>query len=307
MYKPLVSIGMPICNCAATLKPAIRSILAQSYPSWELLIFEDGSNDETLKVAQSFDDPRIIIFSDGKNKGLPRRLNQILSACKGKYFARMDGDDVCYPHRIERQVTYLEKHTEIDLLGTGAMVFNRSGRALGAFPFHSGHKQICAKPWAGFYLPHPTWMGRVEWFQRYRYRELIPHAEDQDLLLRSYRNSRFEALPDILLGYRLERLVLRRILQGRYDFSRALFHELCSSRDWQLIRGLIEQPLKALVDAVAIGSGANLQLLRHRASPIDEKNRRKWNEVWRRFTNDKQHVHTEGNYVRSGRFHSKGL
>lgn len=281
---------MPVHNCAATLKPAMRSILAQSYPQWELLIMEDGSQDDTLKIAESFRDARIRIYADGKRQGLAARLNEAIASCNGTYFARMDGDDICYPKRLENQVAYLEAHTEIDLVGTGAMVFNGSGAALGSFPLRITHEQICARPWAGFYFPHPTWMGRIGWFRRYRYREGILRAQDQDLLLRSYRESRFAALSEILLGYRLERLSLRRILLGRYYFSQALLQEFRASMDWRLITGLAEQPLKAVVDIFAICSGANLRLLRHRALPVDDRTRTVWNDIWVRFSAQFQNI-----------------
>ena len=127
-------------------------------------------------------------------------------------------------------------------------------------------------------------MGRIGWFRRYRYREGILRAQDQDLLLRSYRESRFAALSEILLGYRLERLSLRRILLGRYYFSQALLQEFRASMDWRLIAGLVEQPLKAVVDIFAICSGANLRLLRHRALPVDDQTRTVWNDIWVRFS-----------------------
>jgi glycosyltransferase involved in cell wall biosynthesis len=268
----------------------MRSILAQSYPHWELLIMEDGSQDDTVKIAESFRDARIQIYADGKRQGIAARLNEAIASCKGTYLARMDGDDICYPKRLENQVAYLEAHTEIDLLGTGAMVFSGSGAALGSFPLRITHEQICARPWAGFYFPHPTWMGRIGWFRRYRYREGIPRAEDQDLLLRSYRESRFAALSEILLGYRLARLSLRRILLGRYGFSQALLQEFRASMDWRLITGLVEQPLKAVVDIFAICSGANLRLLRHRALPVDDQTRTVWNDIWMRFSAQFQNI-----------------
>src|ERR1039458_2052600 len=96
---PLVSIGMPAFNCEKTLAVAIHSILNQTYSNWELLLMEDGSSDRTPEVAQSFSDPRISVFADQSHKGLVPRLNQAVAMSRGKYFARMDADDVAYPER----------------------------------------------------------------------------------------------------------------------------------------------------------------------------------------------------------------
>lgn len=283
---PLVSIGMPVFNCAATLAAAIRSVLLQTYQHWELLILDDGSTDETTAVAGSFDDPRIRVLFDSRNLGLAHRLNQAVAVARGEYFARMDGDDICYPERLERQVAFLQGSPETDLVGAGGVVFDRRGRAVGMLPLRRTHEEICARPWSGFYLAHPTWMGRREWFARHPYREGSRRAQDQDLLLRTYRVSRFAALPGIALGYRQNRLSLGHILRGRYYFMLALSRQLLAGADWRLARGLVEQPLKALVDIVAIGSGAGYRILRHRALELSREQRLVWDRVWRSCTEE---------------------
>jgi len=277
---PLVSIGMAVRNCTSTLGMALQSILQQTYPHWELWLLDDGSTDKTIEVARNFTDPRIHLNTDGRNLGLSARLNQAVALAHGKYFARMDGDDVCYPERFERQVSFLESQPEIDLLGSGAIVFSGNGQAVGRLPLRLEHSEICARPWAGFYLAHPTWMGRIEWFRKFPYRPSALRAQDQDLLLRTYRHSRFAALPDTLLGYRQETLSLPRVLRGRYHFSRALLRQMTEGTDWRLARGLIEQPLKAVSDMFAVISGLNYRLLRHRAIPIDDNMRTRWEKVW---------------------------
>src|SRR3989442_4795829 len=110
--RPLVSIGLSIYNAEATLAIAVKSILAQTYPAWELLLIDDGSHDASSKIAQSFKDARIVVVSDGQNKGLSARLNQAIKMARGKYFCRMDQDDIAFPNRLERQVEFLETHPD---------------------------------------------------------------------------------------------------------------------------------------------------------------------------------------------------
>ena len=198
----LVSIALPSFNAEKTIEDAIVSVLLQTWNNWELLLIDDGSKDRTVEIARSFPDPRIRIVSDGRNKGLPARLNEAIDMACGKYFARMDNDDVSFPDRIRKQVEYLESHPETDLVGTKVMTFVSPGKATGLLPFRQTHEEICSHPWNGFYIPHPTWMGRIEWFRKYRYR-IVDRAEDQDLLLRSYGESRFACLPEVLFAYRL--------------------------------------------------------------------------------------------------------
>ena len=108
--SPLVSIGISVYNCQATIGSAFRSILNQTYENWELILIDDGSQDDTLTIIKQFNDDRIRIYSDGRNRGLPGRLNEAVALSQGKYFARMDGDDICYPTRLASQVDFLEKN-----------------------------------------------------------------------------------------------------------------------------------------------------------------------------------------------------
>src|ERR1017187_86426 len=129
--RPLVSIGMPVYNCESTVAEAIASIINQTFDDWELVVFDDGSRDGTLNVARRFSDPRIRVVQGGCNRGLPACLNRIISQCDTELFARMDGDDIAYPHRFEKQLEALNKNPEVDLLGGSTLVFNRIGVAHG--------------------------------------------------------------------------------------------------------------------------------------------------------------------------------
>ncbi len=282
---PLVSIAMPVHNAAYTLRLAINSILLQTYTNWELILIDDGSSDGTLAVAHSYVDPRIKVIWDGRNKGMSDRLNQVLDMCHGEYFARLDADDVAYPERLERQVMFLEENRDIDLLGTGAMVFGRNGVAIGTFPMREKHEEICSRPWSGFYLAHPTWMGRTEWFRRYRYYSGAMGVGDQELLLRSYESSRFQCLPEVLTGYRLESLYLPKLFSYRYHFSKALAREALRRRKFiAMVSAVGKQAAKGLADAVAILSGHSQLIMRHRALPASEKEIKDWEQYWARCT-----------------------
>jgi glycosyltransferase involved in cell wall biosynthesis len=277
---PLISIGMPVFNCEKTLGMAIRSILSQGYTNWELLLMEDGSSDRSLEVARSFVDPRISVFADGAHKGIAPRLREAVDMGKGEYFARMDGDDISYPQRLERQIGYLERHPEVDLLGCSMLIFNADGSALGIRLAPESHERICRHPWAGFQIGHPTWMGRTEWFRAHEYDAKAIGAEDQVLLLRSFSTSRFAGLPDILCGYREDRLVLRKILRSRYTFAIAVLREFFERGNYFIaLGGVLQQCLKALTDTFAITTGLNYRILGHRAASFDQLELQRWEKV----------------------------
>jgi glycosyltransferase involved in cell wall biosynthesis len=201
---PLITVAMPIYNAGKYLRFAVISIVNQTFTNWELLIIDDGSTDNALQDIGDIKDVRIRIFRDGMNRGLAARLNESVGMARGQYFARMDGDDISYPERFARQITTLQNDPELDLVATRVLTIDDSNQATGLFPFAISHDEICARPWRGFYFPHPTWMGKTAWFRKYRYTVPGPFCcEDQELLLRSYHDSRLGTLDEILFAYRI--------------------------------------------------------------------------------------------------------
>lgn len=220
----LVSIILPVHNGVDTLGAALKSILAQDYRNLELLVLDDGSTDGSAELAGSFKDERLRVVGDCEKHGLARRLNEGIALSRGEYIARMDADDVAFPERLSRQVEFLDANPGVDLVGTRALVFDQCGRVLGLLPYAGDHATICARPWKGFPLAHPTWMARRGWFERYGY--AIPEcarAEDQELLVRAYDSSRYACLPGVFLAYRKPRETLRRKLATRYSLGCAQY------------------------------------------------------------------------------------
>jgi len=269
-------------NAAATIGSALRSLRLQAYGDWELLLLDDGSSDDGVDRARCFADARIRIVSDGRRLGLAARLNQAIDLARGRFLARMDADDVAYPERLERQFAFLQANPEIDLLGSGMMVFADDGRPVGLYPVLETHAEICRRPYSGFYLAHPTWMGRTQWFRRWRYDPTCRRAQDQDLLLRSYAHSKFAVLPEPLAGYRQDALSVKKSLAARYFLARAIARE--AWRDHAYAAGAAAVALQAAkfaADAFAISSGLSRRLLPHQAVPFTEAEASRWREVWR--------------------------
>lgn len=205
---PLVTVAMPVYNAGQYLRLAVLSIVRQTFTDWELLVIDDGSTDKALQDIADIGDARIRIFRDGGNRGLAARLNEAIDKARGRYLTRMDQDDVSYPERFARQIAALQNDPELDLVATRAITIDENNQITGLFPYAISHEEICARPWRGFYLPHPVWMGRIEWFRKYRYAVPGPYfCEDQELLLRSYRDSRLGTLDEILFAYRIRRKV----------------------------------------------------------------------------------------------------
>lgn len=202
--SPLVTVAMPVYNAGKYLRLAVLSIIKQTLTDWELLIIDDGSTDNALQSIADISDVRIRVLRDGKNKGLAARLNESIDLARGKYFARMDQDDVSYPERLMRQTFSFNQDPALDLVAVRAITIDENNEITGLFPSALTHEEICARPWRGFYFPHPTWMGKIEWFRKHRYTVPGPYfCEDQELLLRSYRDSKFATVDEVLFAYRV--------------------------------------------------------------------------------------------------------
>ena len=202
--EAMVTVALAVLNGGEVLEYAVQSVISQSWHRWELLLLDDGSSDQAIDRLQISADPRIVVIRDGQNLGLATRLNQAIGMANGKYFARMDHDDISHPERFARQVAFLDRYPEVDLLATQCLTMDEQERLIGVLPSAINHSDICRRPWLGFYMAHPSWMGRTEWFRRNVYQDPAPYCcEDQELLLRAHYSSCYHTLPEHLLAYRI--------------------------------------------------------------------------------------------------------
>jgi glycosyltransferase involved in cell wall biosynthesis len=196
----ILTIGIPVYNAEKNLKLAIDSVLNQSYPHFELIISEDGSTDSSWQIIQSYSDSRIRILRDGMNKGIGYRLNEQIEHAKGKYFARMDGDDIMFPDRIQQQIDFLESNPEIDVIGGSAIVMDEDHQIMGLRKVKRDIQFEDAI--VGSIFIHPTIMGKTAWFQKYQYDNGYSGTEDHELFMRSFKASKFHNLDTPVLFYR---------------------------------------------------------------------------------------------------------
>jgi len=200
---PLVTIGIPFFNEAKNLGDAIRSVLAQSFTDFELLLADDGSRDESLLIARSFRDPRITVLTDGQRRHLPARLNQINARARGRFIARADADDVMHPTRLARQLAMFEAQPSLDVIGTWIILIDGNGEPFAVIE----NTPLPPTPKSALILgvlPHPTVMGRSAWFRANPYNETLTRAEDRDLWCRTVTNSQFAVVPECLYAFRVD-------------------------------------------------------------------------------------------------------
>lgn len=278
--QPLVTIAMPVRNAAATLDAAVRSILAQTYRNWRLVIVDDGSNDPTSRIIRCYSDERIQFITDGRNLGLSTRLNQIIDAAEGVYLARLDADDVAYPERLEKQVAFLKLRTEVDLVGAAALLFRDDGSVEGVLDVESDHEDIAERRWQGFRIPHPSWLGRLRWFKQFRYDPSMTRAQDQELLLRALSNSRYACIPEILIGYRKTEEFLGKRLTGRAYLTHLLISYALKTQCYGMLpRILAEQIAKGMFDGLMAMPIIGKHIVHPAGRPVTTTELERWSRV----------------------------
>jgi glycosyltransferase involved in cell wall biosynthesis len=276
---PQISVAMPVFNAERTVAQSINSILNQTETDWELIVIDDGSTDRTLDAISAFHDSRIVVVRDGLHKGLPARLNEAIKLSRGEYYARMDADDIAYPTRFEQQLCFMESHREVDLLGAWMLVFGSGGAVHGK---RAVSQQMLHLPRlaTSIPLPHPTFFGRTTWFRKHPYPEWATYSQDQYLLLSAHLHSTFAVLPEILLGYREEKLTFEKQFRSRISLFRSPRDMVLDLGTSRAIILFVSQAIKLGLDWLAITADLDYHLLRYRAIPVTREEQHKWAHVW---------------------------
>lgn len=107
--QPLISVIMPCYNMASYVSDSIKSVIAQTYPHWELLIVDDASSDETVNIIKSYAqaDSRIKFAIKKQNSGISDTRNQCIQMAQGQFLAFLDADDIWHPEKLEKQLSFM--------------------------------------------------------------------------------------------------------------------------------------------------------------------------------------------------------
>jgi glycosyltransferase involved in cell wall biosynthesis len=205
--NPVISVLLPVYDAESYLRVAIQSVLTQTFQDFELLIFNDGSTDRSLSIAREFEalDHRVRVLSR-TNGGIVRALNELVLTARGRYLARMDGDDICRPERFATQLAHLEAHSGCVAVGSQVLLIDPEGMPICEFVTDFTHEEIDAAHLSGFgasRMCHPSVMMRRDAVIRAGlYNERYRLAEDIDLFLRLAEVGRLANLRETLIKYR---------------------------------------------------------------------------------------------------------
>ena len=196
-----VSIAIPFYNNEEHLPDAIKSVFAQDFKDWELILIDDGSTDRSLEIAKSVIDSRVRVISDGKNKKLAARLNQVTLLAKYDYIARMDADDIMAPNRISNQLEIFKQNPEIDIVSTSLISISDNKKILGVRQTKSNEISLKDLISRKKQPVHATILATKKWYMRNKYDENLPISQDYELWLRAASKKDFNVIMTEDLAY----------------------------------------------------------------------------------------------------------
>ncbi|MEX2612059.1 MAG: glycosyltransferase [Gaiellaceae bacterium] len=202
---PLVTVLLAVSNGERYLETALESVLRQTVSDLDLLVVDDGSTDATPAILKGIRDSRMRVLRSEDRQGLASALNRGLDDARGRYVARLDADDVAFPHRLERQLRRMVSGSPVAVVGSAVMELAGAGRAGDVHAMPSG---AAAVRWAALFSSpffHPSVLVDREVLDRHRLRYDADYleSEDYDLWTRLLAHADGDNLTEPLILYRV--------------------------------------------------------------------------------------------------------
>ncbi len=204
--KPLISVYMPVWNAATYLPAAIESILSQTFTRFEFIIIDDASTDDSWKIIKKYTrlDKRIRAYKNKINLGVSLTSNIAIAHARCQYLARMDADDISVSNRLEKQLTYLQKHKKTVLVGGQCTLVNEQNQVIGTKSFPTNPQKVKNMMfWAvptqqGYMMVNRSLLPKkFNWYEPSK-----RSAEEVDLYFQLIKYGDITNLPDNLYFYR---------------------------------------------------------------------------------------------------------
>ena len=204
MEKPIVSVIIPVYNKREFITETVNSVLNQDFGSFEIIVVDDGSTDDSLEVVMSINDPRLQIFSQS-NSGVERSRNFGFSKSVGPFVVFLDADDLMSSNRLRKQVDLFNATKDLVLVGTWASVIDHSGKMIGSIrPSTSNAALQLAHLFRNQFVSSSVMIKRsaIENDVVFNESRGKRFAEDFDLWLRIAKNWHVANIPEKLTAYR---------------------------------------------------------------------------------------------------------
>jgi glycosyltransferase involved in cell wall biosynthesis len=200
----VISVVMATYNSAHWLARSIPSVLGQTFRDFELIVVDDGSTDNTQKLLASIPDARLRSIRKD-HSGIGETVNVGLEVARFVAVARMDADDVCLPHRFERQIAFLNTHPNVVAVGSATILIDDRDRVIREVHFPTDPAAIARRIQKGAIpFPNSSMMFRRDAVAAIgNYNGAFSPAEDVEMWLRLLRVGDFACIDEPLMMLRV--------------------------------------------------------------------------------------------------------
>lgn len=202
-FVPQISVIIPAYNAETTICETIESVIAQTHTDWELIVIDDGSTDNTLKVLEQIDEPRMKVFSF-ENAGVAANRNRGIDRATGEYISFLDSDDLWTPEKLEAQLAALNANPKAAVAYSWTNYIDESGNVLGA----CAHADLKGDVYQILLLADFIGSGSNPLIKTEALREVgqfnpyVVPTEDWDMWLRLARKYEYAVVPSVQILYR---------------------------------------------------------------------------------------------------------
>ena len=233
---PAISVVIPSYNHEKYIAQAIQSVLNQSEDNLELIVVDDGSTDDSLKVIGGFSDPRLVVIPQ-ENQGAHAAINRGLIAARGEYLAILNSDDVFHAKRLERLVRTLQKNPDVGIAGSYIQVIDASGNSLGikhgyrdfdpwTLPhrersFRNGEDLRVVQLTENYWATTSNYVFARKWYEQVGPFRPLRYVHDWDFVLRVGQIAKLFMIPEALISYRVH------ATNTIKDNRAAMIYEIC--------------------------------------------------------------------------------
>lgn len=233
--NPEISVIIPTFNRGNLIENSIKSVLNQTFNKIEILIIDDGSNDNTKDIIKNIDDKRIKYLKLRKNKGACNARNVGIKKAKGEYIAFQDSDDLFYPYKLEKQLKNLiNKNSSLDFCKI--KIFYKDVYYY-IIPGNSTEKRIINGSIFEELISHGNFistqaiLAKKDILQKYMFDPILPRLQDYDLILRMAQKIKISFTREVLVDIHIQndsisksreklRYTIFRLLNKDYNFNK---------------------------------------------------------------------------------------
>jgi len=195
---------MPVYNAGKFVEKSVKSLLDQTFRNFELIIVDDGSSDNSLKIISSFKDERIRILKNETNHGIVYSRNRGLSKTHGRYYAPFDADDVARKDKLEKQITFLDSNPEFAMIGSWAkLIDNKNMELQKKWKLNAPPERIPSIMLFRNYFVHSSIMVRSNLISQEKYSAGFDVVEDYKFCADIALHHKVYNLPEYLIQYRV--------------------------------------------------------------------------------------------------------